>query len=141
MVLASAVNNSYPQELQVRRAPNKGLSNYRKGFPVKLSKDNLLILHMTYAWMQKHGETTPELDELVKLLPPYSEASVNNWPTNKDRRRAKTLRVRGPEVPTLIVLMERSASLPFKSTYTFENRIRDLKAIGAMDLMVDAQRE
>ena len=121
---------------------NKGLSKYRRGFPVKLSLDNVLMLHITYVWMQKFGETTPDIDELVLSLPPVKETGKScdhvSW---QIAHRGKTYRFRGPQVITLIKLMERAATLPFTSCGVFRSRIKDLKALNTMDLMVDAQRE
>jgi hypothetical protein len=125
-------------KIKVRKPPNKGLSKYRKGFPVKMSVQHVLMLHMTYMWMQKHGETTPALDELMKTLPPYMETKGLGY---REQHRSKTIRVRGTEVPALITLMERGADLPFTSCGVFSNRIRDLEKLPTVDLMVDAGRE
>ena len=130
-------------DIKVARKPNKGLSKYRKGFPVKLSKDQVLMLHLTYLWMQKHGETDEHIDAVIATLPAYTEAKQpdGSYQYYRDRQRSKTLRVRGPEVPALIKLLERAYSLPYKCSYSLKRRAEDLKAVGAMDLMVDAQRE
>jgi hypothetical protein len=124
--------------LTVSRKPNKGLSKYRKGFPVKLSKEHHVMLHITYVWLQKHGQTTPALDELILLLPPYQDTSKLGY---RERTGSKTLRIRGPEVLTLVHLLEEAQKLPFRCSSTFRSRVRDLKALNPMDLMVDAQRE
>ena len=129
-----------PKEKRVK--VNKGLSKYRRGFPVKLSGEHVLMLHMTYHWMQKYGETTPDLDELVAGMPPPTEGPPDGsaWQIRQHFNKVKTLRFRGPDVPALIRLLERAISLPFASC-TFRGRLRDLKALNTMDLMVDAQRE
>jgi hypothetical protein len=126
----------------VSRKPNKGLSRWRRGFPVRLSAEHVLMLHLTYVWMQKHGQTTPELDALMLTLPPAQEAPPvgTAWSLTKLHYRIKTLRVRGPEVPLLIALLERALLLPFMAA-TLRSRLRDFKALNTMDLMVDAQRE
>lgn len=123
---------------KVRKPPNKGLSKYRRGFPVKLSQDNILMLHITYLWMQKHGENTPEIDALIPTLPPYQETDKLDW---RAAHRHRTHRIRGPEVGPLCILMERAATLPFTSCGVFRSRVAQLKALTAMDLMVDAERE
>jgi hypothetical protein len=120
------------------RKPNKGLSKYRRGFPVKLSKDNILMLHITYLWMQKHNETTPDLDAFMLTLPPHEAAKQRGW---REKVRKKTYRIRGHEVVTLRKLLERAHSLPFTSCGVFWRIMVDLTALNPMDLMVDAQRE
>lgn len=127
------------EEPKVKKPPNKGLSKHKKGFPVKLSKDQLLMLHMTYLWMKVHGEVDEHVESLVTTLPPYSEGGEN--PSWRDRKRSKTVRIRGADVPAMITLLKRAHSLPFACSYTFRSRAADLEKLGAMDLMVDAQRE
>ncbi len=125
-------------ESKVRKPPNKGLSKYRRGFPVKLSKDNVLMLHLTYLWMQKHNETTPEIDALILTLPPPIETHDLGW---REKKRKKTYRIRGPEVVTFTKLLARAGQLPFTSCGVFRRIINHFNSLNPMDLMVDAQRE
>lgn len=122
----------------MRKPPNKGLSKYRKGFPVKLSKDNILMLHITYAWLRSRGEDTTDLDHIIQVLPPPEDTKQIGW---REKTRKKTFRIRGPEVGPLKKLMDRAAQLPFTSSGVFRARIADLDKLTTMDLMVDADRE
>ena len=120
------------------RKPNKGLSKYKKGFPVKLSLSHIAMLHITYVWLHKHGQTTPDLDDLMPTLPPFVPIHGLGW---RQVYGSKTVRVRAPEVGPLITLMAKASELPFTSCGVFRSRTADLKKLSELDLMVDAQRE
>lgn len=135
-----------------------GFVGHRKGFPVQLPKTHWLTVQQSYTWLKAHDATTPEMDEVAKMLPtifvPSSETLAQhlsdestqygwyNWPISSALTGRKTVRFRAEHVLGAIQLLRAAAIYcPHGQVPgTLLNRVERLEQVNELDLLVDASR-
>lgn len=103
------------------------------GLPVKMNGDHWRALHVTYVWLQSKGQTTPEIDDLMAVIPSFEAGEAQGW-------KMQTFRIRAKDVHALAVMLEEASKLHFKGDFALRKRAKALRMIDPNDLLADAAR-